>query len=101
RESILLRGMVWEQDETIRLNPAGVPDRIVIRGVTPQGDGAETFAIEGGKAVWKSQIDAGSAAYDGKSVYSTAGGTWISNATFAELLWKAPGKRLTLLPSGE
>jgi hypothetical protein len=35
RESILLRGMVWEQDESIHLGPNGQPDRIVIRGVTP------------------------------------------------------------------
>ncbi len=101
RESILLRGMVWEQDQTIHIGANGQPDRIVVRGVTPSGDSAESFAIEGGKAVWKSQIDGGSVAYDGKSQYSTAGGTWISNAIFAELLFKAPGRRVTLLPSGE
>lgn len=101
RESILLRGMVWEQDEAVHIGANGQPDRIVVRGITPSGDGAETFAIQDGKAVWKSQIDSGSAAYDGKSAYSTAGGTWSSGAIFAELLYKAPGKRLTLLPGGE
>src|SRR5688572_2561673 len=59
-ESLLLRGMVWELDETIRLGAGGMPDRIVIRGVTPSGDAAETFEAAGGTARWKSQIDQGS-----------------------------------------
>ncbi|MDF7775918.1 amidohydrolase family protein [Sphingomonas sp. AOB5] len=101
RESILLRGMVWEQDQAIHIAANGQPDRIVIRGSTPQGDGAETFEIANGNAVWKSQIDSGSVRYDGKSQYSTAGGTWTSSATFAELLWKSPDKRMTLLPGGQ
>ena len=35
RESILLRGMVWEQDEAIHFGRNGLPDRIVIRGSLP------------------------------------------------------------------
>jgi len=101
RDSLLLRGMVWEQDEVIRLNANGVPDRIVVRGVSPSGDSAETFEVSGGTARWKSQIDQGSAPYDGSAVYSTAGGTWSSTATFAELLYRAPQRRLKLLPGGE
>lgn len=101
RESILLRGFVWEQDETIRLGPNGQPDWIEVRGVTPQGDSAETFSITGGNASWKSQIDHGSVAYDGKSQYSTMGGTFSSAAFFVETLYKAPGQRMTLIPGGE
>ncbi|MBO9714927.1 amidohydrolase family protein [Sphingomonas sp.] len=101
RESMLLRGMVWEQDETIHVDGAGRIDKVVVRGVTPAGDAAETFAIESGRARWKSQLDAGDVADDGVRQYSTAGGTWSSNATFAELLYKAPGKRISLLPGGE
>ena len=100
RDSLLLRGMVWEQDEVIRLNAAGIPDRIVVRGVSPSGDSAETFEVAGGTARWKSQIDSGSGPFDGK-VYSTAGGTWSSTATFAELLYRAPGRRIKMLPGGE
>lgn len=100
RDSLLLRGMVWEQDQVIRLNAQGVPDRIVVRGVTPNGDAAETFEVAGGTARWKSQIDQGQAPFDGK-VYSTAGGTWASTATFAELLLRAPGRKVKLLPGGE
>jgi len=101
RESLLLRGMVWEQDEAIRIAANGQPDSITVRGVTPSGDSAETFSIIDGKAVWKSQIDSGGVAYDGKSQYSTAGGTFVSNATFVEALYKAPGKRMSMLPGGE
>lgn len=100
RESMNLRGQVFEQDETIHVGPNGQPDRIVIRGFTPSGDAAETFAVADGKASWKSPIDAGSAAYDGKSQYSTFGGPIIASAYFAEAILKAPDRRLTLLPGG-
>jgi imidazolonepropionase-like amidohydrolase len=101
RESLLLRGMVWELDETVHFNAGGIPDRIVIRGVTPTGDAAETFEVANGAARWTSPIDSGSAAFDGRSVYSTAGGTFGSTAAFAELLARAPGRRIRLLPGGE
>ncbi|MFL6766592.1 MAG: amidohydrolase, partial [Sphingomicrobium sp.] len=35
RESILLRGLVFEQDEVIRFDKDGKPVSVVIRGVTP------------------------------------------------------------------
>ena len=38
RQTFLLRGMVTEVDETIHLGANGQPDRIVGRGVTPNGD---------------------------------------------------------------
>src|SRR3954451_15214461 len=40
RESILLRGLVFEQDETMRVGHDGMPSEVVIRGVTPSGDAA-------------------------------------------------------------
>src|SRR5689334_20893951 len=40
RESILLRGLVFETDETMKTGPDGMPADIVIRGVTPSGDSA-------------------------------------------------------------
>lgn len=101
RESILLRGFVWETDETIHVAANGLPDRIVVRGETPQGDAAETFVIVDGVATWKSQIDSGSVPYDGESLYATAGAPWVSIAYFAEALYRAPGKRMSLLPGGE
>src|SRR6059058_4724785 len=63
RESILLRGLTFETDETMRFGPDGMPSEIVIRGVTPSGDAAEHFAIANGQASWQSTVDQGSAAY--------------------------------------
>ena len=48
RESILLRGLVFETDETMRSAPTACRSRSSIRGVTPSGDAAETFAIDQG-----------------------------------------------------
>ena len=48
RESILLRGLIFETDETMRVGADGMPSEIVIRGVTPSGDAAENFAIGNG-----------------------------------------------------
>ena len=45
RESILLRGLIFETDETLRAGADGMPSDIVIRGVTPSGDAGETFAM--------------------------------------------------------
>ena len=45
RQSILLRGLIFETDETMRIGADGMPTEIVIRGVTPSGDAAENFAI--------------------------------------------------------
>ena len=59
RESILLRGLVFEQDEVVHLGPNGIPDKITIRGVTPSGDAAETFAIDNAIARWKSPVGHG------------------------------------------
>src|SRR5262249_32008307 len=48
RQSILLRGLIFEVDETMRVGADGMPTDIVIRGVTPSGDSAENFAITNG-----------------------------------------------------
>lgn len=100
RQSFLLRGMVTEVDETIHLGANGQPDRIVGRGVTPNGDAAESFEIKDGQAIWKTPIDSGSMPYDGKSQYQAVGGTWADNVYWIESLYRAPNKTLTLLPSG-
>src|SRR6185503_7433507 len=55
RESMNLRGQVFEIDSSGKAGTDGLPSAITIRGVTPQGDAAETFTISGGTAVWKSQ----------------------------------------------
>src|SRR3954470_8399516 len=59
RESLNLRGQVWEIETAITPGADGLPARVVVRGVTPTGDASETFAIDNGKARWTSQIDRG------------------------------------------
>ena len=66
--SLVLRGQVWEIDEAVKLGSDGMLERYTARGVSPQGDVGETFAVAGGKAEWKSPIDRGSAAYAGARI---------------------------------
>ena len=63
RQSILLRGLIFETDETMRFGSDNMPSEIVIRGVTPSGDAAENYAVSGGQASWTSPVDQGSAPY--------------------------------------
>jgi imidazolonepropionase-like amidohydrolase len=101
RESLLLRGQVFEQDSATRDGKDGMPSSIVIRGYTPTGDAGETFDIAAGKASWKSPIDAGSAAYAAPAFYASQGGPIDNTAWFLERLLAAPGHKLKLLPGGE
>ena len=100
RESILLRGLIFETDETLRAGADGMPSEVVIRGVTPNGDAAETFAIANGKAVWTSPVDKGDAAYSNGAFYLPQGGPFLSNAPEVDRLMAAGRTGLTLLPSG-
>jgi hypothetical protein len=63
RESMNLRGQVFELDSSGKAGADGLPSAITIRGVTPQGDAAETFTIAARTAGWKSPVDAGTASY--------------------------------------
>lgn len=101
RESLNLRGQVWEIDTAITPGTDGLPARIVVRGVTPQGDASETFTIANGKASWTSQIDKGEAPYTSPHSYVAVGGTADVNAMFLERLLAAPHRTLDLLPGGQ
>jgi hypothetical protein len=101
RESILLRGFVFEQDQAMRLGAGGMPERIVVRGVDPSGDVAETFEVANGTARWTTRSDEGSARFDRPAFYVTAGGPLVAGAALVEALYDAPGQRLNLLPGGE
>ena len=100
RESMNLRGQVWEMDYSGKAGADGMPATMTIRGVSPAGDAGETFAEAGGTATWKSQIDGGSAPYTGPAFYSSVGGPMDINAWFVERLLAAPGKTMKLLPGG-
>src|SRR3954469_9291009 len=80
RESILLRGLIFETDETIRFGADGMPTDVVIRGVTPSGDAAENFALSNGRGTWVSPVDKGESAYAAPAYYLSQGGPFIGNA---------------------
>lgn len=101
RDSLLLRGQVWELDEKVGLGSDGMPSTLVVRGVTPQGDAAESFQVGGGKATWKSPVDAGGSAYTSPALYVAQGGTWSgSSQLLIEALLASSDKSLPLLPGG-
>ena len=101
RFSMNLRGQVWEQDYTGKPGADGLPASVTIRGVSPQGDVAETFSLSGGVASWQSPVDKGDAANAGGKFYSPFGGPMDTNAWLIERLVAAPGNRLDLLPGGQ
>ena len=86
RESMNLRGQVFELDSSGTPGRDGMPSAITIRGVTPQGDAAETFAVGGGTALWKSPVDSGAANYSAPAFYLTQGGPIDTTAWFLETL---------------
>lgn len=100
RASLVLRGQVWEIDEAVKLGPDGMVERYVARGVSPQGDVAETFAVAGGKAEWKSPIDKGAAPYASPAIYYPAGPGSLTFEHLVEKLIASPDKSLALLPGG-
>ena len=101
RESMNLRGQVFELDSTARAGADGLPSSVAIRGVTPQGDAAETFSVANGTASWKSPVDAGKAAYSAPAFYVSQGGPIAGTAWFLESLLASPDKSLDLLPGGK
>lgn len=101
RDSLLLRGMVTEMEAAVTLGADGLPAKRIVRGVTPEGDAGESFAVSGGTATWKSQVDDGSAPYAAPAMYLSVGGTFDEIALLAEKLIASPTRSLKLLPSGE
>jgi imidazolonepropionase-like amidohydrolase len=100
RESMNLRGQVFEVDATGKAGADGMPASIVIRGFTPQGDAGETFNAANGRANWKSPIDGGSVDYLMPAFYFSFGGPAAVNSWFIERLIASPDKSLPLLPGG-
>ncbi|HKB11532.1 MAG TPA: amidohydrolase family protein [Vicinamibacterales bacterium] len=100
RESMNLRGQLFELDSSGRSGPDGMPSTITIRGATPQGDANETFAVGGATAQWKSPVDSGAANYVAPAFYLTQGGPIDTTAWFLETLLARPDKSLDLLPGG-
>src|SRR4029453_5210078 len=100
RESMNLRGQVFELDSSGKAGPDAMPSTIAIRGVTPTGDAGETFAISGGMARWKSPIDAGSSSYSAAAFYVSQAGPIDTNAWLLENLPAPPPKKMNSFPGG-
>jgi imidazolonepropionase-like amidohydrolase len=100
RASLVLRGQVWEIDEAATLGSDGMVERYSARGVSPQGDIGETFAVSNGRAEWKSQIDKGSAPYREPAIYYPAGPGSLTFEHLVEKLIAAPDHSVALLPGG-
>lgn len=107
RQSVLLRGLVYEQDMVVQMDRDGQAVSFEIRGVTPTGDAAESFTIDHssgdrGIARWKSPVDSGQGEYGGR-MYVPYGGTLLGADEllngFSEIAL-SPGDPLRLLPSG-
>ena len=99
RYSQSLRGWITETDEVMTLGADGLPAKIIIRGVTPNGDAAETFSIVGGKVIWASTADSGEATA-APAFYLAAGGTNMGNMPLAAAMVKAGATGLPMFPSG-
>ena len=99
RHSQSLRGWITEIDQVVTLGKDGLPAKLEVRGITPNGDAAETFSVAGNSAMWKSLSDSGT--IDGRpGFYLPAGGVGLSNAVLIDKLAAAGPAGLDLLPSG-
>jgi imidazolonepropionase-like amidohydrolase len=101
RESMNLRGQVFELDYSAKPDGDGMPSSVVVRGVTPNGDAGETFQLSGGTARWKSPIDAGSSRPGKAAFYVAQGGPIDLSAWLFERILARPDKTLELLPGGK
>ena len=99
RYSQSLRGWITEVDDVTRLGADGMPAAMTIRGITPNGDAAESFEIRGDKAVWKAVSDSGEAPASG-AFYLATGGTVAANIPLTAELVEAGSKGVALYPSG-
>jgi imidazolonepropionase-like amidohydrolase len=100
RMHILLRGLVYDVDQALTPGAGMIPQTLVIRGVTPEGDASERFSIDNGVATWKSPVDAGAAPWRDGLVYIPFGGPIDSFAVVANALLADDDKMLDALPGG-
>lgn len=100
RHSQSLRGWITETDQVVKLGADGSPVMVEVRGITPNGDAAERFVVEGDKAIWKSVADQGEVV--GKQgYYLTANGISLADQLLVDRLVAAGTDGVDLLPSGK
>ncbi len=94
------RGPYFE--ESFTLNREGVIESLRITGNNYLKDSVEeTFTVEGGKAIWKSNSEEGSADLDPKAYYSSINGSFANLEHLVRKLLKTPDQRSLLYPTGE
>lgn len=100
RHSESLRGWITETDATLQLGADGLPSAIHIRGVSFNGDAAESYTLgPDGTASWTSLSDSGSGPANG-AAYVTAGGPGMLTEHLINRLVVAGEDGIALLPSG-
>ena len=99
RLHLVLRGQVFELDETVKFGPDTMISGYELRGFTPNGDAHETFGVANGTATWVSPVDKGSAPYAAPALYVPAGFT-IDNSLIERLI-ATPTHDIALLPGGK
>jgi imidazolonepropionase-like amidohydrolase len=100
RESMILRGQIFELDSTAHFGADGMFDSVAVRGFTPNGDAAETLTIQQTHAAWKSPVDEAAAAYAAPAMYVPFGGPIALFADVVERLVSAPQVSIGFLPGG-
>lgn len=101
RHSQSLRGWITETDAVVKLGTDGNPVSMMIRGVTPSGNAAETFTVTTqGAAQWSSLADKGTAEGAAGKFYIDSNGPAALGILMAEQLLKAGSAGLGILPSG-
>ena len=95
------RGRGPKVDSRLVLAADGTPSSLTVDGNEYyKGPVAERFTREGGKATWKNRAEQGENASAGGAFYSSYDGTPNEIAYLVAAAAKAPGQRLTLLPTG-
>ncbi|GAA4715372.1 amidohydrolase family protein [Sphingomonas lutea] len=99
RYSQSLRGWITEVDDVVTLGKDGMPVALTVRGVTPNGDAAETFVMKNGKAAWKATADSGDLPAS-NAFYLSTGGTVAQSLPMIDRLVAAGSAGIALFPSG-
>ena len=99
RYSQSLRGWITEIDDVMKVGPDGLLTDLTIRGVTPNGDAAETFAVRDGKVAWKAAADSGEQPAT-PAFYLATGGSIAATIPLIDKLGAAGSEGVALLPSG-
>ncbi len=97
RKSQSLRGWITETDAVVVLGYDGIPQKIRIRGVTPDGDAAETMEASSEGIRWDSGADRGTAAADSGFYLSRGGPQALFGLLVEYMLDKG---EVALLPAG-